>query len=122
MNKKNGLKKQQKTSTVCRVKTKHEIFYKNLDPNKKDLNRGMKRGEEILTKFLGKSNGDKFTKFVLQELDELNELIQVKYGSEVFDFFFPISEYYRSALSNGGKPKLEILENFVNARKKEGEK
>ena len=121
MNEKSRSKNAQKSSIVCRVKKKHEIFYKNLDPKKNDINRGMETGEHILTKFLDKQNGTKFNKFILKELDEINDLMEIKYGEDVIgDFFFPISEYYRSALENGGIPKLCILENFVKAREKQG--
>ena len=122
MNKKTASKKHSKPSIVCRVKKQHEIFYKNLDPKKNDINRGMETGEQLLTKFLDKKNGTKFTQFIMKELDEINDLMAVKYGEDlVTDFFFPISEYYRSALQNGGTPKMSVLESFIKAKKKDGD-
>jgi|SRR6056297_371824 len=119
MNKKNGSKNNGKTSVVRRVKKQNDLFYKNLDPNAQDLNRGLERGQKILNGFLSKSNGTKFTKYILHEFEETVDLIGIKYGPDVASQFFPIVEYTRSVLENGGKGNIQILKHFVKAMEKE---
>ena len=119
MKEKSRSKNNGKTSVVRRVKKKNDLFYKNLDPSKSDLNRGLERGEKILSSLLSKSNGNKFTNFILKEFEESIGLIEIKYGPDVASQFFPIVEYTRSVLENGGNGNIKILKNFVRAIEKE---
>jgi hypothetical protein len=112
MNKEKSSGTKQKHSSVHRVKKPQEIFYKNLDSST-DFNKGLQKGQQILTLFLAKDNGDKFTKFILSEIDKTHELIGIRFGEQVQDFFFNISEFYRSALANKGHGDPKILKNMI---------
>lgn len=120
MNEKASPKNGQKKSVVRRILTTNDIFYKNIDTQHSNLDRGLTRGRKLLTAFLQRGKVSKFNKFIITEYDEINGLVELRYGEQAGGHFLDISLYVRSALENGGFGNPDILRKMIKDIEKKG--